>query len=175
MTTLLFLAALMFEPPAPAWYASENYPGWEGFGVPQNGLLEPQRWRRIEDHAVEYIRDGDPVPDGYTKIEAPSQPGDPFGFVAWLNGQRAAVGLAGVAWDQSMANAAAINNSYQVVYGMGHHAMAGARRQNAAMMAWPGFLTAWLGSAGHRAALLDPGIHWVGLAGSGIYWTFSAR
>ncbi len=173
--TFLFLAALMFEPPAPAWYASENYPGWEGFGTPLGGLLDPQRWRRTDDHSIEYIRDGDPVPEGYARIEARPPNGDPFGFVAWLNTQRASVGLAGVIWDEGMANAAAINNSYQVIHGMGHHAMAGARRQNSAMMSYPDLLNAWLASPGHRAALLDPTIIHVGIAFAGAYCTFSAR
>ena len=32
----------------------------------------------------------------------------------------------------------------------------------------------WMNSPAHRAALLDPTIRWIGLAGSGAYWTFNA-
>ena len=35
--------------------------------------------------------------------------------------------------------------------------------------------TMWLGSPAHRAALLDPSIRWIGIAGLGAYWTFNAR
>ncbi len=74
-----------------------------------------------------------------------------------------------------MADAAATNNSFQVIYGMGHHAMAGARRQNAAVMSYPALLYAWLASPGHRSALLDPTITHVGIAFAGAYCTFSGR
>jgi uncharacterized protein YkwD len=172
MFLTLIVAATISQ--TPAWHLSSNYPGWQGYGTIKNGILDPQRWRRTDDLNVEYIRDGNPVPEGYIKIE--QQTGDSLGFVAWLNGQRTSVGLSPVMWNEGMANAAAINNSYQVIYGIGHHAMAGARRQNAsASMEYPALLYAWLASPGHRSALLDPTIQWVGIAFSGVYVTFSAR
>jgi uncharacterized protein YkwD len=54
--------------------------------------------------------------------------------------------------------------------------MGPARRQNAA---W-GSLTVesvgqmWMNSPGHRSALLDPTITWIGIAASGAYITFNA-
>ncbi len=175
MLLTLIIAATIGQ--QPAWYPISNCPEWQGFGfVRSNNVITPQRWRQTANPGVEWIADGDQVPDGYTKVQDRTGAiGDPYGFVNWLCAQRAAVGLPGVTWDDGMAGAAAANNALQVVYGIGHWTMAGATRQNSAAMEWPGFLNAWLGSPGHRAALLDPTIRWVGLAGSGIYWTFSAR
>jgi uncharacterized protein YkwD len=32
----------------------------------------------------------------------------------------------------------------------------------------------WMASPAHRAALLDPTIRFVGIAGAGAYWTYNA-
>ncbi len=106
---------------------------------------------------------------------APLAPaGDPYGFTNWLNATRAAYGLAPVGYDPNLTNWAHVNNTHQNAYGMGHHVMGPARRQNSAMgdyMSVPGM---WMGSPAHRAALLDPTIRWIGIAGLGAYWTFNA-
>jgi len=57
---------------------------------------------------------------------------------------------------------------------MGHHVMGPARRQNSAMGAYPNITSMWMASPAHRAALLDPTIQWIGIAGMGAYWTFNA-
>ena len=100
--------------------------------------------------------------------------GDPYGFTNWLNATRAAYGLAPVGYDPNLAGWAQVNNSHQNAYGMGHHVMGPARRQNSAMgdyMSVPGM---WMSSPAHREALLDPTIRWIGIAGLGAYWTFNA-
>lgn len=100
--------------------------------------------------------------------------GDPYGFTNWLNGVRAQYGLPAVGHDQNLTNWAAANNSQQQVRGMGHHVMGPARRQNSAMGAYGTIGSMWLASPGHRAALLDPSIRMIGIAGMGAYWTFNA-
>jgi hypothetical protein len=57
---------------------------------------------------------------------------------------------------------------------MGHHVMGPARRQNSAMGTYPNITSMWMASPAHRAALLDPTIRWIGIAGMGAYWTFNA-
>ncbi len=175
MLMTLILAATIGQ--SPTWHPISNYPEWEGFGrIRSNNVITPQRWRLIADRSVEFIKDGDPVPTGYVKVQnRVMATGDSYGFVSWLCAQRAAVGLPSVSWDEEMAQAAAANNSLQVVHGIGHWTMAGARRQNSAWMQYPDLLTAWMNSPGHRAALLDPTVRWVGIAFSGAYATFSAR
>jgi len=101
--------------------------------------------------------------------------GDPYGFVVWLNGTRAAYGLPAVAWDVVLVADCHQNNLLQAVHGMGHYFMGNARRQNAAAMPYPSMLNAWLASPGHAAALLDPTISFVAIAGYGSYWTFAGR
>lgn len=101
--------------------------------------------------------------------------GDPYGFLGWLNATRAAYGLPAVGYDPNLESWAQVNNAQQAVSGMGHHVMGPARRQNAAMgMGFPGVESAWMSSPGHRAALLDPTIQWIGIAAYGAYWTFNA-
>jgi hypothetical protein len=102
------------------------------------------------------------------------QLGDSYGFTTWLNGVRAQSGLSPVAYDSNLSAWAAQNNNAQMAMGMGHHVMGAARRQNAAMMvSFPG--PAWMGSGGHRDALLDPSITRAGIDYRGGYWTFSAN
>jgi len=99
--------------------------------------------------------------------------GDPYGFLNWLNSTRASYGLGAVGYDQNLTNWASMNNSQQAARGLGHFVMGPARRQNSAAGAgFPGAM--WMGSAAHRAALLDPTISWIGIAAGGAYWTFNA-
>jgi uncharacterized protein YkwD len=53
--------------------------------------------------------------------------------------------------------------------------MGAARRQNAAMGDFANIGVMWMNSPGHRAALLDPTIRFIGIAGLGAYWTFNAN
>jgi hypothetical protein len=104
-----------------------------------------------------------------------AEAGDPWGFQAWLNTTRAAYGLPAVAYDANLTNWAAQNNAAQRTYGMGHHVMGPARRQNAAGAMAVGDVEArWLGSPAHAAALLDPTIRAFGIHWDGTFWTFSA-
>jgi uncharacterized protein YkwD len=100
--------------------------------------------------------------------------GDPYGFVAWLNATRAQYGLGAVGYDPNLTNWAAMNNNQQVSRGIGHYVMGPARRQNSAMGNYASIGAMWMSSPGHRAALLDPTISFVGIAGAGAYWTFNA-
>lgn len=99
---------------------------------------------------------------------------DPAGFINWLNATRAQYGLRSVGHDQNLTNWAAQNNAHQVVRGIGHFVMGPARRQNAAMGNYAAIGAMWMSSPAHRAALLDPTISAIGLAGDGRYWTFNA-
>ncbi len=101
--------------------------------------------------------------------------GDPYGFTAWLNGIRASYGLGAVGFDPNLASWAAMNNDQQAARGLGHHVMGPARRQNSAMGGFPGIEAMWMASPAHRAALLDPTITWIGIAGAGAWWTFNAN
>ena len=69
---------------------------------------------------------------------------------------------------------AAVNNSHQNSRGLGHFVMGSARRQNSAMGNFASIGSMWLGSPAHASALLDPSITYIGLSGSGSYWTFNA-
>ena len=53
--------------------------------------------------------------------------------------------------------------------------MGPARRQNSAMGAFANIGAMWMNSPAHRAALLDPTIRSIGIAGLGAYWTFNAN
>jgi hypothetical protein len=101
--------------------------------------------------------------------------GDPYGFTAWLNATRATYGLPAVGYDPNLSSWAAVNNSHQAARGIGHFVMGPARRQNSAMGAFGSIGSMWMGSPAHRAALLDPTIRWIGIAGLGAYWTFNAN
>ena len=101
--------------------------------------------------------------------------GDPYGFTAWLNGVRASYGLGPVSHDPNLSSWAAMNNAQQASRGLGHHVMGPARRQNSAMGGFPGIESMWMASPAHRAALLDPTITLIGIAGAGAWWTFNAN
>jgi uncharacterized protein YkwD len=109
---------------------------------------------------------------------APAQPvyqaGDPYGFTGWLNSIRAQYGRGPVGFDPNLSNWAAANNGQQLAYGMGHHVMGSARRQNSGMGAAGTVWQMWMASPAHQAALLDPTITMIGIAASGSYWTFNA-
>jgi hypothetical protein len=99
---------------------------------------------------------------------------DPYGFTVWLNSTRAAYGLAAVGYDPNLSSWAAENNNHQAARGMGHYVMGAARRQNSAMGDFASIGAMWMNSPAHRAALLDPTIRSIGIAGLGAYWTFNA-
>jgi uncharacterized protein YkwD len=118
-----------------------------------------------------------PTAAAATQTQAPAQAtyyGDPYGFTNWLNGVRAQYGLGAVGYDPNLAAWAASNNAQQQYRGMGHHVMGPARRQNSAMGNYANIGAMWLASPAHRAALLDPTIRFIGIAGLGAYWTFNA-
>jgi uncharacterized protein YkwD len=99
---------------------------------------------------------------------------DPYGFLSWLNSTRAAYGLPAVGHDPNLSSWAAENNNHQAARGMGHFVMGPARRQNSAFGSFGSIGAMWMNSPAHRAALLDPTIRWMGIAGLGAYWTFNA-
>jgi uncharacterized protein YkwD len=99
---------------------------------------------------------------------------DPYGFTNWLNATRARYGLRPVGYDPNLAQWAAVNNAQQQYRGMGHYVMGPSRRQNCAVGNSASIGSMWMNSPAHRAALLDPNIRWIGLAGLGAYWTFNA-
>lgn len=101
--------------------------------------------------------------------------GDAYGFTNWLNATRASFGLGPVSVDPDLSNWAAANNAQQQSRGIGHFVMGPARRQNSAMGGAGSIGSMWMASPAHRAALLDPSIRWIGIAGLGAYWTFNAR
>ena len=111
--------------------------------------------------------------------QIPAQPtatvaGDPYGFTNWLNATRASYGLSPVGYDPNLSQWASANNGQQQARGLGHFVMGPARRQNAAMGGYESIGAMWMRSPAHRAALLDPSIRSIGIAGSGSYWTFNA-
>ena len=113
-------------------------------------------------------------PAQVAQVQAQPTGGDPYGFLSWLNGTRARYGLPAVGYDQNLANWAAQNNAQQNSRGLGHYVMGPARRQNSAMGGYGSIGAMWMNSPAHRAALLDPSIRAIGLAGAGAYWTFNA-
>jgi uncharacterized protein YkwD len=106
---------------------------------------------------------------------APAATAGDFGFTSWLNGVRAQYGLAPVGFDPSLASWASMNNAQQAGRGLGHFIMGPSRRQNCAVGNSGSIGWQWMNSPAHRATLLDPTIRWIGLAGSGMYWTLNAR
>ncbi len=102
------------------------------------------------------------------------QSGDPSGFTDALNAARAERGLAAVAYSPGAVEVAAVNNSRQTAYGLGHHVLGGLG-QVAGMGPWDasGVLWSWLASPSHAAILLDPNLACVGYACSGWYHTAS--
>jgi cysteine-rich secretory family protein len=115
------------------------------------------------------------IDPGSKRKAAPVDPNaEPTGFLSWLNSTRAAFGLPAVGHDPNLSSWAAVNNAQQQARGMGHHVMGPARRQNCAMGPGSNIGSMWMNSPAHRAALLDPSIRWIGIAGMGAYWTFNA-
>ncbi len=114
------------------------------------------------------------APQVVYETQAAQSYGDPYGFTQWLNGVRASYGLPAVGYDANLESWAAANNSQQASRGMGHYVMGAARRQNSAMGSVANIGAMWMNSPAHRAALLDPSIRAIGLAGLGAYWTFNA-
>jgi hypothetical protein len=99
---------------------------------------------------------------------------DPYGFTYWLNATRARYGLRPVGYDPNLTSWAHMNNAQQTRRGLGHYVMGPARRQNSALGNAASIGSIWMASPAHRAALLDPTIRWIGVAGWGAYWTFNA-
>ena len=128
----------------------------------QLSLLSPPRLRRLQAGAGCQPR-RERQPHGSATVAA----GDPYGFLGWLNATRASYGLPAVGYDANLTNWAAMNNDQQAARGMGHFVMGPARRQNAAMGAFANIGTMWMNSPAHRAALLDPTITAIGIAGLG--------
>ena len=114
------------------------------------------------------------TPAADTTSAAAAAYSDPYGFLSWLNATRAAYGLPAVGHDPNLSSWAAENNNHQAARGMGHFVMGPARRQNAAFGSYGNIGAMWMNSPAHRAALLDPTIRWMGIAGLGAYWTFNA-
>lgn len=150
----------------------------------------PQYYQAVQPAAVTYqptsYAQAQPVataaaqPVATAAAPAAAQPaaastGDAYGFLNWLNATRASYGLAAVGYDANLESWASVNNSHQNARGMGHHVMGTARRQNSAMGAYANVPSMWMASPAHRAALLDPTIRWIGIAGMGAYWTFNAN
>jgi uncharacterized protein YkwD len=131
-----------------------------------------------QPQAVQPTVDAQVAPAAYATYGAApaagSEGGDPYGFLGWLNSTRASYGLPAVGYDANLSNWAAMNNDQQAARGMGHFVMGPARRQNAAMGAFGNIGSMWMNSPAHRAALLDPTIRAIGIAGLGAYWTFNA-
>jgi hypothetical protein len=113
-----------------------------------------------------------PKPSPQTATEATE---DPYGFVVWLNAERAQRRLNPVAWDKYCEYNAYVNNQWQAAKGMNHwHHVC--RHQNAGAMG-PGSATwiAWAGHGPHADALFDPSITVVGLHVMGQYQTYNAN
>ncbi len=115
------------------------------------------------------------APQAADETQAAQSYGDPYGFTQWLNSTRAAYGLPAVGYDPNLESWAAANNSQQAARGMGHYVMGSARRQNSAVGSVANIGAMWMNSPAHRAALLDPTIRAIGIAGLGAYWTFNAN
>lgn len=122
------------------------------------------------------------TPSPQTTVQAPTAPSvspeaaqHDHGFTAWLNSLRASCSLGQVLFDADLSSWAAQNNAHQVSRGMGHFVMGSARRQNSGMGEFSTVCRMWVASPAHLSALLDPTISFVGIAGSGAYWTYNAR
>lgn len=146
-------------------------------GAQQYVLVQPGTTRTTPVQPTTYVTQPAAQPVTYAAQPAATQAvsyGDPYGFVNWLNSTRAQYGLRAVGYDQNLTNWAAQNNAQQNSRGMGHHVMGPARRQNSAVGNYASIGAMWMASPAHRAALLDPTISFVGIAGAGAYWTFNA-
>lgn len=147
-------------------------------GAQQYVLVQPGTTQTTAVQPTTYVAQPTVVqPTTYVTQPAATQAvvaGDPYGFVNWLNATRAQYGLRPVGYDQNLTNWAAQNNAQQSARGIGHFVMGPARRQNSAMGNYASIGAMWMASPAHRAALLDPTISFVGIAGAGAYWTFNA-
>ena len=180
----------VYQPTAPAPAAAPTYtypayaaPLMQAVGAVQYYQTAPQAQYAQPAAPTQYYQSGY---DGVTAAAQPTQAtapaaapaaassGDAYGFTAWLNGVRASYGLGAVGYDPNLESWAAQNNSQQAARGLGHYVMGPARRQNSAMGGFPGVEAMWLASPAHRAALLDPTISFIGIAGAGAWWTFNA-
>jgi uncharacterized protein YkwD len=141
-------------------------------GTAQTTAVQPTAY--VTQPAAQPVTYAQPAAQPVTYAQPATVAGDPYGFVNWLNATRAQYGLRAVGYDQNLTNWAAQNNAQQSARGMGHHVMGPARRQNSAMGNYASIGAMWMGSPAHRAALLDPTISFVGIAGAGAYWTFNA-
>ncbi|MDB5351445.1 MAG: hypothetical protein JWN86_2692 [Planctomycetota bacterium] len=157
---------------APARYAPQTRVAYR----PAYTYSTPQPAANYVQPAQAQVRYAQPAATqpAYTYAQPAQSSGDPNGFLAWLNGTRARHGLSAVGWDQNLANWAAQNSAAQTRRGLGHFVMGPARRQNSAMGSAASIGSMWMNSPAHRAALLDPSIRAIGLAGAGAYWTFNA-
>jgi hypothetical protein len=123
------------------------------------------------------------IPPGPAIASPGAAGGEAAAFLGWLNRTRAGCGLAAVGYDASLEPAAAQNNALQATRGLGHHApnhgwwscAAGPPRPNGVLTSLADACAALMGSAAHRGVLLNPSIQWVGIAGSGSYWTVNCR
>lgn len=164
------------------WHDLSNAPGWQGYGVlNSNGWLISERFRTKDSHKVwegAVVPYGAPVAapppascsPGMACVSPVASSGDPYGFVAYLNGVRSRSGLGAVAWDDNLAWWATENSRV----GFGHFVRCG-RRQNAGQ--GPDLWTVaamWLGHGPHADAMLDPTITRVGLGCVGNCFTYNA-
>jgi uncharacterized protein YkwD len=157
-------------------YAPQSYPTAYAPQTTQ-ATYAPQYYQPVyQPQTIQSSVDGQVAQAGYTNYGAGAgaEAGDPYGFLGWLNSTRASYGLPAVSYDANLSNWAAMNNNQQAARGMGHFVMGPARRQNAAMGAFGNIGSMWMNSPAHRAALLDPSIRAIGIAGLGAYWTFNA-
>jgi uncharacterized protein YkwD len=158
---------------APTTYAPQYY---QQTYAPQyyQQAYAPQYYQTVyQTQAPQATMDAQVAQTSYAPAEQSS--GDPYGFTAWLNSVRASYGLSAVGYDPNLSGWAAENNNQQAARGMGHYVMGGARRQNSAMGSFASIGSMWMNSPAHRAALLDPSITSIGIAGLGAYWTFNAN
>jgi len=183
MLSTLILVAVLGQSPATAkppeaapvkkWWVLSNLSGWEGYGpMNENGWIITEKFRRIG--TTEEVPPAKPGEQTATAATTTTVEADPYGFLSWLNATRAAYGLAPVGHDPNLSAWAAENNNHQAARGMGHYVMGPARRQNSAFGSFANIGSMWMNSGGHRAALLDPTIRFMGIAGLGAYWTFNA-
>jgi uncharacterized protein YkwD len=159
-------------------------PYYQATSAPQEPQPAPAAQPEPEASPAQTRSDAQVIPTSYTSQDAKSDAttapastdaGDPYGFVAWLNATRASYGLSPVGHDPNLSSWAAENNNQQAARGIGHFVMGPARRQNSAFGSVSNIGSMWMGSPAHRAALLDPTIRWIGIAGLGAYWTFNAN
>jgi uncharacterized protein YkwD len=183
---------------APTYYYRKGLFGWRyvwtGYTAPlyqatnavQNSVPPSQVETATQVTPAQTLSNAQVIPTSYTtdseepaattapaSTDAPA--GDPYGFTGWLNATRAAYGLPPVGHDPNLSSWAAENNNHQAARGMGHFVMGPARRQNSAFGSVANIGAMWMNSPAHRAALLDPTIRWIGIAGLGAYWTFNAN